>query len=113
MNTGLRFDHHSTYGSELTPRISLNKKLNEDTNVYLSWGKVFKAPTVQDLYWKQNMPYEYNGVWYDSWTLGNPDLKPEKGNVWTLGTNTKISEKTNFLPVFFIVILKMPLRGKE
>ena len=28
LNTGLRFDHHSTYGSELTPRISLNKKLN-------------------------------------------------------------------------------------
>lgn len=106
LNTGLRFDHHSTYGSELTPRISLNKKLNEDTNVYLSWGKVFKAPTVQDLYWKQNMPYEYNGVWYDSWTLGNPDLKPEKGNVWTLGTNTKISEKTNFTASVFYSDIK-------
>ena len=112
LNTGLRFDHHSTYGSELTPRISLNKKLNEDTNVYLSWGKVFKAPTVQDLYWKQNMPYEYNGVLYDSWTLGNPDLKPEKGNVWTLGTNTKISEKTNFAASVFYSDIKDAIAWK-
>lgn len=102
LNTGLRLDHHNEYGSEITPHVALNKKFNEDSNVYLSWGKIFNAPTVQDLYWKQNMPYQdEHGVWQDSWTLGNPDLKPEKGNVWTLGTNTKISEKTNLAASVF------------
>lgn len=105
MNTGLRLDHHNEYGSEITPHVALNKKFNEDSNVYLSWGKVFNAPNVQDLYWKQ---YDSD---YNSWTLGDPNLKPEKGEVWTLGTNMKISEKTIWLLVYFIVILKMRLIG--
>ena len=29
LNTGLRFDHHSKYGGELTPHIAVNKKLTK------------------------------------------------------------------------------------
>lgn len=82
LNTGLRYDKHSEYGSEVTPKIALNKKLNDDSNVYLSWGKVFNAPTTDDLYWNQAGLY------------GNPNLEPETGDVWTLGGNVKVSEKT-------------------
>ena len=84
LNTGLRYDHHSKYGSEVTPKVALNKKFDENSNVYLSWGRVFNAPTTDDLYWYQ-----------PGWGMfGNPDLKAEKGNVWTLGGNTKLSDKT-------------------
>lgn len=84
LNTGLRYDHHSKYGSEVTPKVALNKKFDENSNVYLSWGCVFNAPTTDDLYWYQ-----------PGWGMfGNPDLKAEKGNVWTLGGNTKLSDKT-------------------
>lgn len=100
LNTGLRLDHHNEYGSEITPHVALNKKFNEDSNVYLSWGKVFNAPNVQDLYWKQ---YDSD---YNSWTLGDPNLKPEKGEVWTLGTNMKISEKTNLAASVFYSDIK-------
>lgn len=100
LNTGLRLDNHNEYGSELTPRIALNKKFNEDSNMYLSWGRVFNAPTAQDLYWKQ-----YDSV-YNSWTLGNPDLKPEKGNVWTLGINSRVNENTNVAASIFYSELK-------
>ena len=84
LNTGLRYDKHNMYGSEFTPKAALNKKVDDNSNVYLSWGKVFNAPTVDDLY--NNNP---------DMGLGNPDLKPEKGDVWTLGGNTKLGDKTN------------------
>lgn len=86
LNTGLRYDEHNKYGEEFTPKVALNKKLNDNSNMYVSWGKVFKAPTVDQLYYKgglRDMP------------AGNPDLNPEKGDVWTLGANTKINDKTN------------------
>ena len=83
INTGVRYDRHNEFGSEVTPKVALNKKLNDDSNVYLSWGKVFNAPTTDELYY-QNATMK-----------GNPDLQAEKGDVWTLGGNTKLGEKTN------------------
>ena len=84
LNAGLRYDHHSKYGSEFTPKVALNKKFDENSNAYLSWGRVFNAPTTDDLYCYQ-----------PGWGMfGNPDLKAEKGNVWTLGGNTKLGDKT-------------------
>lgn len=90
LNTGLRYDEHNMYGSEFTPKIALNKKVNDFSNVYISWGKVFNAPTVDDLY--NNNP---------EMGLGNPNLKPEKGDVWTLGGNTKLGKKTNLSASIF------------
>lgn len=94
LNTGLRLDHHSKYGSEVTPHIAVNKKFNEDSNVYLSWGKVFNAPTTDDLYWNADGMY------------GNPDLKAETGYVLTLGGNTKIGKKTNLAASVFTSKIK-------
>ncbi|MBQ3540604.1 MAG: TonB-dependent receptor [Phascolarctobacterium sp.] len=92
VNTGLRYDEHNRYGEELTPKVALNKKVNDDSNVYVSWGKVFKAPTVDQLYYRTGLP---------DMPAGNPDLNPEKGDVWTLGANTKIGEKTELAASFY------------
>lgn len=91
LNTGLRYDHHSQYGSEVTPKVALNKKFDENSNVYLSWGRVFNAPTTDELFWHQVDSSEW-GTFY---TYGDPNLKPEKGYVWTFGGNTKLNEKTS------------------
>ena len=91
LNTGLRYDHHSKYGNEFTPKVALNKKFDENSNAYLSWGRVFNAPTTDDLYWYQPI----GGM------FGNPDLKAEKGNVWTLGGNTKLGDKTTLSSSIF------------
>ena len=85
LNTGLRYDEHNRYGEEFTPKVALNKKLNDDSNIYVSWGKVFKAPTVDMLY--------YEGL--DGMPAGNPNLSAEKGEVWTIGGNAKLSERTS------------------
>lgn len=86
LNTGVRYDEHNRYGEEFTPKIALNKKVNDDSNIYLSWGKVFKAPTVDQLYYKGGLT---------DMPAGNPNLKPEEGDVWTLGYNTEIGYKTD------------------
>lgn len=91
LNAGLRYDHHSKYGSEVTPKVALNKKFDENSNVYLSWGRVFNAPTTDDLFWHQ----VDSSQWETFYTYGDPNLKPEKGYVWTFGGNTKLNEKTS------------------
>jgi len=86
LNSGLRFDEHSRYGEEFTPKVALNKKFNDFSNAYLSWGKVFNAPTTDQLY--------YSGMG-GTMPEGNPDLDAETGDAWTLGYNTKLGEKTD------------------
>ena len=81
---GLRYDHYDSFGGNTSGTVSLNKKFNEDSHAFVSWGKVFKAPTTNDLY------YNYWGMY------GNPDLKPETGYVWTAGYSGKISQYTTF-----------------
>ena len=97
LNAGLRYDHHSKYGSEFTPKVAVNKKFDENSNVYLSWGRVFNAPTTDDLFWYQPGMYP---------TYGDPNLKPEKGYVWTFGGNTKLNDKTDISASVFYSDIK-------
>ncbi len=69
---GLRYDDHSTFGSELNPKLSLMYRLSEDTIFRASVGKAFKSPTIRELYY--SAPYRH-GTYY---CQSNPDLKPEK-----------------------------------
>ncbi|MGE5606739.1 MAG: TonB-dependent receptor plug domain-containing protein [Bacteroidota bacterium] len=64
--SGLRWDTGSDYSSPVSPRISLVHPISENSVVKLGYGKAFRAPTVNDLYWPE-----------DEFTAGNPDLKPE------------------------------------
>lgn len=87
LNAGVRWDDHSKSGSETTLSAGLNKKFDENSHAYINWGQVFKAPTIDDLYYYDN-----------SWGIvsqGNPNLKAETGDTWTIGYGTKINEKTD------------------
>ena len=85
LNAGARYDNHSTAGSKTTLSTGLNKKFDDNSHAYINWGQVFKAPTVDDLYYNQPL----FGM------QGNPDLKPEKGDTFTIGYSTKIKDKTD------------------
>ncbi len=69
---GLRYDDHSTFGSEVNPKLSLMYKISEDTILRASAGKAFKSPTIRQLYY--DAPYRHGSYYCKS----NPDLKPEK-----------------------------------
>lgn len=95
LNAGARLDYHSIFGNETTMSAGLNKKLDDNSHIYANWGQVFRAPTTDDLYtyWPA---YENNGF-----SKGNPNLKPEKGDTWTIGYGTIINEKTNINISYF------------
>lgn len=90
LSPGVRVDHHNMFGSKTTPRASLNYKMDDDTNMYVSWGKVFNAPNTDDLFWPD-----------DGWTAGNPNLKPETGNSTSIGINKKLNNKTQLTASYF------------
>ena len=85
LNTGVRYDDHSKAGNRTTGSVAVNKKFSQDSNAYLSWNSVFRAPTTDDLFYRDS---------YDS-MRGNENLKPETGNVWSAGYNFKIDSKTD------------------
>ncbi|MGR3178058.1 MAG: TonB-dependent receptor plug domain-containing protein [Candidatus Anammoxibacter sp.] len=68
---GLRYDRHSEFGVHYTYRTTLSYNI-ENIGVHLhgSWGKGFKAPTINDLFFPN---------------FGNPDLNPEESKGWDFG----------------------------
>ena len=80
---GLRMDHHDAFGTHWSPKAAINYQATKQTRMYASWGKVFKAPTADDMYWVDNVYMMY----------GNPNLKPESGHVETIGVTHEFNEK--------------------
>lgn len=70
---GVRMDHHDAFGTHWSPKAALNYRPEQNTKVYASWGRVFKAPTADDMYY------------VDAYTHGNPNLDPESGHVENVG----------------------------
>lgn len=81
---GIRYDNHNKFGGHTSPKISANYKMDDTSNMYASWAKVFNAPNTDDLY--------YNNT---TWGIyGNPNLNPETGHVVNVGVNKSFDEKT-------------------
>ena len=90
LNAGVRYDDHSYAGDDTTMSAGLNKKIDNDSHIYFNWSEVFKAPNADNLFF------------YDSGSMmgliykGNPNLRPETGETWTIGYATKFDDKTDF-----------------
>ncbi len=95
VSTGVRQDDHNVYGSHSTAQMSLNRKVNEYTNMYVSWGQVYRGPDADDLFMPASGQFS-----------GNPDLKPEKGHTATLGINTKLAGGATIQASLFSTYLK-------
>lgn len=80
---GMRMDNHSMFGTHWSPKVAINYLADADTQVYASWGRVFKAPTADDLY------YNNYGC------VGNPNLRPETGYTATIGLNHNLNESSS------------------
>jgi outer membrane cobalamin receptor len=72
----LRWDRFSDFGAQLSPKIGFVMNAGEEwlLSVKANYGRSFRAPTFNDLYWPQ-----------DAYTAGNPDLKPERANDFDAG----------------------------
>ncbi len=68
LNAGLRYDHYSTFGGSLNPRVALIYNPIKNSALKLLYGQAFRAPNAYELF------YQDGGVT----AKPNPDLKPEK-----------------------------------
>ena len=73
LDTGIRLEDHSRYGSYGVPRVSLGLRLREaGLKLRGGYGRAFTAPTLTDLF--------YPGY-------GSPTLKPERSRTWEAGVD--------------------------
>lgn len=101
---GGRYDHYTKYDgydsknmvaninqsksySQFSPKLSLDYAWNDDTNLYLSYGKSFNTPILYQLYRYSTMGSVK--------TYPNPMLEPETTDTWELGMKKKLSGKTD------------------
>lgn len=98
---GLRVNHHSEYGNKWLPKVAVNYNANDKTQVYASWGRVFRSPTADDLYSYIGMSVAEIDAADPYASVGNPDLKPETGYTATIGMTHKFTkDMTAELSVF-------------
>ena len=73
---GLRYDDYSTFGNNLTYRTTASYNIEEiGTRFHGSWGKGFRAPSLNELFF----PF-----------FGNPNLNPEECKGWDFGVEKEI-----------------------
>ena len=77
----LRWDRFSDFGAQVSPKVGLVVNAGEEwlLSVKANYGRSFRAPTFNDLYWPR-----------DAYTAGNPDLKPERANDFDAGATLEL-----------------------
>jgi outer membrane receptor for ferrienterochelin and colicins len=72
LNAGLRYDHYSTIGGSLNPRVALIYNPFKQTALKLLYGQAFRAPNAYEMFYQDSGQTQ----------KPNPDLKPEKINTY-------------------------------
>lgn len=95
----LRGDEHETFGSSTNGSIAVGRQFDENNSGYISFGKAFKAPTVNDLYWPySSFTSTTSGTTYI--TQGNSTLKPERSATVELGLTQRIGRTETTLNIY-------------
>ncbi len=76
---GLRVDEHSKFGTELTYQVSVAYFLSGGTKLRAALGTGFREPL-------------WGEIFTTLWTVGNPDLDPERSMTWELGVEQRLWE---------------------
>jgi outer membrane cobalamin receptor len=77
----VRWDRFSDFGEQFSPKIGLVMNAGQDwlLSVKANYGRSFRAPTFNDLYWPR-----------DAYTAGNPDVQPERATDFDAGATLEI-----------------------
>ena len=92
---GIRLDNNNKYGSHWSPKIALNYEADKKNRIYASYGRVFRAPSADNL-------YHYNDM--GSWGkyIGNENLNPETGYNAQLGYTHTFNPNSSLDVNFFM-----------
>ncbi len=80
---GVRFNHHSIYGSNATYSFNPSYNIDENTRVFVNISSAYKIPSLYQLY------SEY----------GNKNLKPEESNNYEIGIQSFSNDKKNSMRI--------------
>ena len=83
---GARYQHHSRYGSYLTPKISFAHKLTGQLRVRASYGQGYRAPSLKELHYV----FDHSNLGY--MVLGRDSLQPERS--WGLNLGAEFRPTT-------------------
>jgi vitamin B12 transporter len=79
LNGGVRYDDSSVFGREVTPRAGAAVVIKETgTKLRGGWGRGFRAPTINDLFFPD---------------FGNPGLEPERSASWEVGADQALWQR--------------------
>lgn len=103
----LRYDKYTDFEGQFSPKMGIVFAHSGETSFSLrgNIGSSFRAPTFNDLYWPEDM-----------WSVGNPNLKPEKGLNYDLGFLSELNRGTwtaNFEFSYFVNDIKNLNMWKE
>ena len=88
---GARFDHNSSFGHQWSPKFAANYRSDEKTKIYATWGRVYQAPGLAELYTDKQIPRTNTiGTRY---YRGNNNLQPETGHTETIGIEHDFNNK--------------------
>ncbi|MBB3953784.1 TonB-dependent receptor [Novosphingobium sediminicola] len=92
LNLAGRFTHYNTSGDALTWKISARWQVSRDLRLRMNRSRDIRAPSLADLfapgtYYRKNFIDTHTNTsgFVTFITQGNPDLKPERADTWTLG----------------------------
>lgn len=77
----VRYDDSDKFSGNVSPKLGMTYKMNENYRLKANIGKGFKAPSLDDMYMEMTKTMGSMVVH----VTGNPDLKPEKSNSYELG----------------------------
>ncbi len=92
----LRYDHHSTFGGHVSPKLGLTYKAKDHLRFKANYGDGFKAPSVYQLYYSL---YRIMGKNYIN-LIGNPDLEPEESRSFDIGMEAEFGKAYGTISYF-------------
>jgi outer membrane cobalamin receptor len=96
---GLRYDRHSTYGNQLSPRLGMTFRLNNQSILRASYGQAFRAPSFNEQYLNGFVIWLQQGEGAIPLTIyGDPNLKPEIIKAFEFGMKNTLTDgwRTDF-----------------
>lgn len=107
-----RWDHYSDIGGKLNPQFGLLWRPIDPLLVRASYSRSFRAPTLFNLYQPRSArdtmltdPVRNETYSAQSISGGNPDLKPERGESYTIGFEAKPSDSLSFSADYWSISL--------
>jgi iron complex outermembrane receptor protein len=87
---GVRYDHYSDFGGTVNPRAGIVWAFSDNGEIKLLYGQAFRAPNFKELYDQNN-----------SFSVGNPDLKPENIQTFEGGVGYKFCSAVKANATYF------------